>query len=184
MDVVASLASAKAGGSMDASARQAQDALNKAAREGDAEKLSRAIVGVADLNARGTWDGMTALHWTAEKGHVECARVLLNGGANVDARDSNNWTPLMVAAQKNGLAMARFLLSRGANSAASSKGMTASDLAMSTEMRQALGVVEAADDPARRDGEAPPSSRTRAGRARAAGDGAPVASTTSKRARN
>ena len=59
----------------------------------------------------GAHDG-TGLHFAACKGYVDCCRVLLDAGAEIDARDSAGRTPLMYASD-NGVM--ELLLSRGAN---------------------------------------------------------------------
>lgn len=56
--------------------------------------------------------GRTALFWTDK---VEIARMLLDHGAKVDARDWTGNTPLMLAVQESRLAMAQLLVERGAN---------------------------------------------------------------------
>lgn len=48
--------------------------------------LCRLEVG-ADINARG-YEGRTALHNTVDSENIELARLLLNHGANKDARDN------------------------------------------------------------------------------------------------
>lgn len=45
-------------------------------------------------------DGWTALHFAAEKGHVECVELLLREGAEVDARSLTGSTPLHLAAER------------------------------------------------------------------------------------
>jgi ankyrin repeat protein len=61
----------------------------------------------------------TALHGAAHRGHIECARLLLDAGGNPNARDINGETPLHLAARNHDDAMQLLLLSRGANPAIS-----------------------------------------------------------------
>jgi serine/threonine-protein phosphatase 6 regulatory ankyrin repeat subunit B len=51
-------------------------------------------------------------------------------GANVDARDKEGWTALMVAAKRGAVAMVRELLKLGASSRAVRNGRTVLDVAM------------------------------------------------------
>ena len=39
-------------------------------------------------------DGNTALHYASANGHLECARVLLQFGANAGASNAFGWTPI------------------------------------------------------------------------------------------
>ena len=53
----------------------------------------------AEVNA-GDEIERTALHWAAEKGHVDVAKVLIQNGADVNAVDCNyKWTALHEAAR-------------------------------------------------------------------------------------
>jgi ankyrin len=69
----------------------------------------------ADANTRSE-DNTTALHLASKFGEVEVARVLLNHGANVDAKDIRGWSPIhqIVTADycvgSDRLAVARLLL--------------------------------------------------------------------------
>ena len=55
-------------------------------------------------------NGWTALHWAASKGDVECIRTLIDYGADVNARDVANRTPLRIA-QEMGFAKSGKLFS-------------------------------------------------------------------------
>merc|ERR1712216_262506 len=59
--------------------------------------------------------GGTALHLAAHYGHCAPARVLLESGSSVDARDAQSGTPLHVAVQKGHVLMVRLLCSFGAD---------------------------------------------------------------------
>lgn len=47
-----------------------------------------------------TPEGFSALHAAASKGFDDIGRLLLEAGANVDARDTDGWTPLLLAASQ------------------------------------------------------------------------------------
>jgi len=59
--------------------------------------------------------GLTSLHYAARHDHVEVARLLVEAGAKVDAREANGITPLLMAISSDNVEVAHFLLSRGAN---------------------------------------------------------------------
>ena len=75
----------------------ADTAITDAARRGDAEAVRSLLRGGADVNAS-EGDGMTALHWAADAGHIEIAHILLYAGANVEAairravKHADGWT--------------------------------------------------------------------------------------------
>ena len=58
----------------------------------------------ADPNARGTWgyvDGVTPLHWVAERADITVISMLLDAGANPKTPNELGWTPLHMAAWGN-----------------------------------------------------------------------------------
>lgn len=70
-----------------------------AAQRGDTEDVHDLLRGGADVNAA-QGDGMTALHWAAERGAVDLVRTLLFAGANPSASTRNgDYTPLHLAAK-------------------------------------------------------------------------------------
>ena len=197
MDVAALLAAAKTSGptgsgsveALCAAAKSAQgrgceEALLKAARAGDVEQLKLVIDSNKglNLNCRGSWDGQTALGWAVEKGHMEVVQRLLAAGADVNAKDSNSWTPLMVAVSKNRHKLARSLISSGADLAPKLRGRLVdwTAHALDADMRAILSSKDAgapsglhgADVPMsmkRNSPDSPPSSRTRAARQKRVG---------------
>ncbi|XP_049796419.1 poly [ADP-ribose] polymerase tankyrase-2-like isoform X2 [Schistocerca nitens] len=73
--------------------------LIKAAMVGSTADLRALLAAGADVGARDeTWESWTALHWTADRGHVEAARLLLEAGAEVGARTRQESTVLHLAA--------------------------------------------------------------------------------------
>ena len=59
--------------------------------------------------------GLTALVFAAREGDLESARVLLDGGADVNQATQYGWTPLLTATQNRNYALASFLLEQGAD---------------------------------------------------------------------
>jgi ankyrin repeat protein len=96
----------------------AQKQVIRAAKNGDIATVRTLIE--ADpglLDARDT-DGSTPLHCASWKGHIEVVNVLLDLGAEVNARNQNDhWgdTPLHAAAHGNQRAVAEALIGRGAD---------------------------------------------------------------------
>jgi len=97
-----------------------------AAESGDHETLRALLSDGADVNTA-TGDGMSALHWAAERGDVAMAQQLLYAGANVDATTRlAGYTPLLLAAQSGHGRMIEALLDAGSDPAdATSTGATA-----------------------------------------------------------
>ena len=68
-------------------------------------------------------DGITAVMWAARYGAVHAMAVLLDAGADANARDKNNgWTPLLHAIHKQRPQAVRLLLDRGADANAAAPG--------------------------------------------------------------
>src|SRR5262245_26933447 len=106
----------RAGAKVDAGTRIGNyTALHVAAKEGHAAVV-RALVGAhANVHAT-TATGATALHFAASSGNVETITLLLDHGADVNAREPA-WeqTPLMFAAALGRTDAVRALVGRGAD---------------------------------------------------------------------
>jgi len=86
-----------------------------AALKGDREAVRALLKQGADANAsRG--DGMTALHFAAERGDADLAAMLLYAGANVSAVTRiGGYTPLHLASQSGNVAVVNELLKAGSD---------------------------------------------------------------------
>ena len=101
-----------------------QGDIFQAAKAGDARAVERLLAAGTDPNAKEPKAGYTPLHIAAFSGRTEVVRVLLDHGAQVDARDNMDMTPLMeaVAAMKEENAdAARLLIEHGANVGATTR---------------------------------------------------------------
>jgi ankyrin repeat protein len=89
--------------------------LIDAAKSGDVEAVRSLLADGADVNTR-PGDGMTALHWAAERGHAAVAEVLLASGASANAETRiGGYTPLHLASRVGNAAVVRALLDGGAD---------------------------------------------------------------------
>jgi ankyrin repeat protein len=105
----------RAGADVKAANRYAVTAMYLAAVNGSAAMIDRLIKAGVDANATGP-EGETALMTAARTGKVEAARVLLDRGAKVDAREEwHGQTALMWAAAQRHPDMVRELLAHGAD---------------------------------------------------------------------
>jgi len=66
-----------------------------------------------DINAD-LGDGRSALNYVVTQGKLNIVALLIELGADVERKDSNDQTPLMIARSKNNLSMVDLLLSYGA----------------------------------------------------------------------
>lgn len=94
--------------------------LHEAAALGDAERARAAIEAEPGLVRAYSHDGWTPLHLAAFFGHAEVARLLLDRGADVNARSQSDRfaranTPLHAAAANRQVEVARLLVERGAD---------------------------------------------------------------------
>ena len=86
----------------------------EAVRRGDSGKVS-ALVGAHPALVRVAGDhSKSGLHWAAELDQIEVARVLVDAGADLEARTAWGASPLDWAATMGSARVAEFLLSRGA----------------------------------------------------------------------
>jgi uncharacterized protein len=105
-----------------------------AAMKGDREALRALLKQGADVSgAQG--DGMSALHYAAERGDVEMTEMLVYAGANVGATTRiGQYTPLHLASQSGSAAVVQALVKSGASVSArtTTTGVTPLHLAAAT----------------------------------------------------
>src|SRR5580765_5339691 len=119
-----------------------------ASMKGDATALRTLLKSGADVNASEP-DGMTALHWAAERGDAALADMLLVAGASPSAVTRiGGYTPLHIAAETGSGPVVRALLKKGANAkSADSSGATPLHLAAKSGSADAtLALIEAGAD--------------------------------------
>jgi uncharacterized protein len=88
--------------------------------------------------------GLTPLVYAAREDCLDCARVLVEAGANVNQVTNYGWTALLTATQNKHYKLAAYLLDRGANPNISNKGGW-TPLYLATDNRN----IEAGDYPVR-----------------------------------
>jgi len=111
-------------------AQQQASPVADAAMRGDKTAIRDLLKQGADVNgAQG--DGMSALHWAAERGDAELADMLIYAGANIAAVTRiGQYTPLHLAAKSANAPLTKALLKAGADVNARSTNSGASPLHM------------------------------------------------------
>jgi uncharacterized protein len=116
------------------SAQQIVSPVADAAARGDKTTVKQLLKDGADVNgAQG--DGMSALHWAAERGDAELADMLIFAGANISAVTRiGQYTPLHLAAQAGNAVVAKAIIKGGAdvNATTTNSGVTPLHLAASS----------------------------------------------------
>lgn len=79
----------------------------------DLSALTQQLDAGADINHSTSDNGFSLLHWAAHENACDIAETLLKRGANPDARDQDETTPLMLAACAGYLEMSKLLLGAG-----------------------------------------------------------------------
>jgi ankyrin repeat protein len=124
-------------------ATQSSSPLADAAERGDKAAVKLLLKQGADVGvAQG--DGMTALHWAAERGDAELAQQLLFAGANAAAVTRIGlYTPLHLAAKSASASVVKALVEAGAdvNAKANPSGATAMHLAALAGSAEVINIL-------------------------------------------
>lgn len=93
-------------------------ALHEATKQGNLAKVQELLEAGVNVNARDRW-GNTPLYLAVRNGHTETTKLLLDNGAEVNARQcprcTMGYTPLHLAARDGHILIAELLLDSGAN---------------------------------------------------------------------
>jgi ankyrin repeat protein len=109
------------GGGQNEALLKGKNAQAKAAAGEDADDdvVAQADAQAADFSFGRTRDqdggGLTPLVFATRQNCLECARALLDAGADVNQTTHYGWTPLLTATQNRNYKLAAFLMERGAN---------------------------------------------------------------------
>ena len=88
--------------------------------------LMRYLVGLPEVDVNhADENGMTALHGAAKRGYPDVVQVLIDGGADIEARNNLGRSPLLVACENGDVAKVKMLVEAGA-------GVRATDIAGNT----------------------------------------------------
>jgi ankyrin repeat protein len=100
--------------------------LLEAAKNGHANDMLEVLVEGVNMEFTDMDDGDSALIWASLNGHIDCVRLLVEFGANMDAKNIYGYTALIRAAQKGHADCVRLLIESGANTNAKGQfGFTA-----------------------------------------------------------
>ncbi|KAG7120044.1 26S proteasome non-ATPase regulatory subunit 10 like protein [Verticillium longisporum] len=92
------------------------DTIVDEASKGDTDLLQSLIQKYnSNVNSPKLFNGSRPIHSAGSRGTVDHVRILLDGGADVNARNNNGRTPLHWAAERGSWNVVELLLSRGAD---------------------------------------------------------------------
>ena len=88
--------------------------LINATKKGDLETVKTYLKEGIDINTRDSDNGYSILHWAAEKGQKKIVKLLIEKGANLNAKTKNNLTPLNLADNNFENEISELLIKNGA----------------------------------------------------------------------
>jgi len=108
-------------------------------KEGNLEEVTRMIEMCHEIINMKDENGMTALHWSCDRGNIEIVKVLLKSKANINEQDNELQTPLHYATVCEHVNVVKHLLSEGVDvTLKDDMGTTALDVAPSEEIKNLL----------------------------------------------
>ena len=87
--------------------------LMQAARAGNIDAVNMLLLAGAQVNARESWNGQSAIQWAAAEGHGAVVEALIAGGADIRQRSNAGTTPFMFAVRKGDMRSVKALLAAG-----------------------------------------------------------------------
>lgn len=109
-----------------------------AARENCAERVAELLADHSELRYERDEDGLTALHWAADRNATKALQAALDGGCPVDVVDECGQTALHYAASCGHIEATRILLKAGASILKDEDDCSPIDLATDDEVRNIL----------------------------------------------
>ncbi|CAO3697969.1 hypothetical protein G6F70_002731 [Rhizopus microsporus] len=85
------------------------------ARQNDAESLLAAINTNKDLLYAKDEDGLSVLHYAADRGYLDIVKHLIDAGADINIQSDDQETPLHLACISEQLGVAKLLIEKGCN---------------------------------------------------------------------
>lgn len=118
--------------------------MHNAINDDNSEALATMISAkTIDINHRLYPTRSTLLHSASWRGSLKCVKVLINAGADVNAKDWYDLTPLHCACTESSLACAKVLVEANANvNAPSNSGRTSLHYACKTSHRDGADIVQ------------------------------------------
>lgn len=89
--------------------------LPNAAKMGDADEVLHLIYNGANVVGEFGAAKSTPLHWAAWSGDVECLKILLNNGADINCQNRHGYSPLHWASIRGNMKALNFLVAEGAD---------------------------------------------------------------------
>lgn len=112
--------------------------LLDAAREDCEERVKELLAKNPELRHERDEDGLTALHWAADRDATKSLKAAIDGGCPIDTVDEYGQTALHYAASCGNIESAKILLQAGAAMLKDSEDCTPVDLASDEEIRKVL----------------------------------------------
>ena len=113
----------------------------EAAQSGNTAAILDLLKKGLNVNARDDQDGRTILMHATWFGHIDVMRILIDKGADVNAKDKNGTTALILAADKSNSEIVSFLIDKGADVNAKGGNGTALMLAVNKSNAEFVGFL-------------------------------------------
>ncbi|CAH0401142.1 unnamed protein product [Chilo suppressalis] len=110
----------------------------EAAREDCGDRIAKLLSSNPELKHERDDDGLTALHWAADRDATEALKALIEYGCPIDAVDECGQTALHYAALCGHIKSTQILLNAGATLHEDEEGCTPLDVAADNEIRKIL----------------------------------------------